>query len=317
MKAIHVNWTAPFFKKDKLRGHGLKIFQDLQGIENYTQSTPILLTTILSALWWKKLNGSIKLYTDDEGLKYYKDLGIDSIYDEIDVTTLNDYNKVNASYFWTSGKVHCLGQETEPFVFLDQDFIVRNKLDVEEFNKYDLTIPHWEIPRGYYYFTKEQFEKEITHCPFPPSYNCNSLVPNTSFLWFNNIKLVKEYVNAHYNLTNTQEHNIPEWFWLLTDQGILGHKIREKDYRVSSITSKVFLSDSDHSNVKDRYKGMAEPWYRFLGGDIKDKADWEHLWYIKATFSANPELKEEYVIRYLNEINQNFPQYKNIIKWKN
>ena len=35
--------------------------------------------------------------------------------------------KSRSAYFWTSGKIKCLAHQTEPFVFLDQDMIIRNK----------------------------------------------------------------------------------------------------------------------------------------------------------------------------------------------
>ena len=312
MKAIHVNWTSPFFHKERLRGHGFKVFRDIQDEIEYIQPIYQILTTVLSTLWWKKLNGSIKLYTDYVGRDYYEKIGILDIYDEVDVETLESYKGIDPAHFWTSGKIHCLLQEKEPFVFIDQDFIVRSKLDDLEFNKYDLTIPHWEIPRGYYYFTEDQFKKEITHCEYPTNYNTNSLVPNTSFLWFNNLNLIKEYLNFHDNLVCGEGIEVPEWFWLLTDQGILGHTIREGNYNVSSISSNVFLSDSDHTGKDKRHLGMAEPWFKFIDGNIDDKCSWEHLWYMKAVFSDNEELKNQYIKRYLEEIVEFFPKYKNI-----
>lgn len=314
MKAIHVNWTAPFFHKERLRGHGFKVFRDLKNEIEYIQPNYSLLITVLSALWWKKLNGPIKLYTDDTGKEYYENVGILDIYDEVDTETLNNYKGIDPAHFWTSGKIHCLLQEKEPFVFLDQDFIVRSKIDENEFLKYDLTIPHWEIPRGYYYFTEEQFKKEISHCEYPQNYNANSLVPNTSFLWFNNLDLIHDYLKFHEDLVCEEGIEVPEWFWLLTDQGILGHTIREGNYNVSSISDRVFLSDSDHSGKDKRHIGLAEPWFKFVDGNDYDKCSWEHLWYIKAVFASNPELKNSYVERYTNEIAELFPKYKDI-KW--
>ena len=38
--------------------------------------------------------------------------------------------------------------------------------------------------------------------------------------------------------------------------------------------------------------------------------DWEHLWYLKAVFSDNPDLKKSTEDRYKNEIALNFPLWK-------
>ena len=166
MKAIHVNWTKPYFEKHRLRGHG---FESMKEIKSDTYNVPDhqILFTILSILNWKKHNGPIKLYTDSVGASYYHRFGILDLYDEVDIDFLNGYSKskVDPAYFWTSGKIKCLAHQTEPFVFLDNDMIVKEKLP-EWTRVDDLTIAHWEIGRGYYYFDKEKFESEITHTPW-------------------------------------------------------------------------------------------------------------------------------------------------------
>jgi len=301
VKAIHINWTKPFFEKDRLRGHGFKVFKNNKSKE-YSLPTYQILVTKLSILNWKKWNGPIKLYTDSIGKAYYDAIGLLELYDEVDTDILDNYNDVDAAYFWTSGKINCLQYETEPFVFIDNDFIVREKINEYRLKQFDLIIGYWEIPRGYYYFTKYQFQKEIKHCRFPENYNCNSLTPNTSFMYFNNLNLVKEYVNAHSKLVDNKGVEVPEWFWLMTDQGILGHCIREGNYNVGTITNRVFLSDSDHTDSTQRYKGMSEPWFQFIDTDNVDKFSWEHLWYLKAHFNDDKEMMLEYCNRYNKEI---------------
>jgi hypothetical protein len=305
MKAIHVNWTAPFFNRERLRGHGFKVFKSYDS-KDYFQPEYSILTTLLSALHWKKNNGPIKLYTDSVGLQYYKEIGILGIYDEVNTDVLDNYKDIDPAYFWTSGKIRCLKEEKDPFVFLDQDFIVRNK--IPDF-KDALTIGHWEIPRGYYYFTKEQFEKEIIHCSFPENYDVNSLVPNTSFLAFNDMAIRDLYVHMHLSLVKNKGNYVPEWFWLLTDQGILGHAIRRSKTQVGTLTDRIYLSDSNHSDTSGRKYGLSEPWYSF-NNPKPELVDWEHLWYLKAVFSDNPDLKKSTEDRYKNEIALNFPLWK-------
>ena len=70
------------------------------------------------------------------------------------------------------------------------------------------------------------------HIAFPKNYNCNDLCPNTSFLAVNNLELNQKYTKWHKKLVETNGDHVPEWFWLLTDQGILGHVIREGDYKI-------------------------------------------------------------------------------------
>ena len=172
--------------------------------ETYDQLDSQLLYTMLSAANWKKYNGNIKLYTDSIGASFYQRFGLLDLYDEIDINFLNGYSKSNIdpAYFWTSGKIKCLAHQTEPFVFLDQDMIIRNKLP-EWTRVNDLTIAHWEIGRGYYYFNKEKWDKEIKHIEWPKDYDENDWSPNTSYLQFNNPDIIKEYHQWHKKLVTT------------------------------------------------------------------------------------------------------------------
>lgn len=315
MRGIHVNWTKPFFERHRLRGHGFKIQRELK-TNDYQQPKYQILYTILSALRWKQLNGPIKLYTDSVGLAYYKSLGLDRIYDEIDTDVLDNYTEVDAAYFWTSGKIHCLQFEKEPFTFLDQDFIVRGK--VPQYPNNDIIIGHWEIPRGYYYFTKQQFEKEITHYKLPKNYNYNAWIPNTSFMVVNNLSIIKNYVAEHKKMVSTRGHDIPEWFWLLTDQGVLGYVIRHFNYSANCLTDRVFLSDSDYGNESTRDKGMSEAWYYPMNADLsKDSLEWEHVWLAKVVYGIDCELLEADTNRFREEIYHVFPEYRWILEDNN
>ena len=303
MKAIHVNWTAPFFHKHRLRGHGFQITRDLES-PTYDVPDYQMLYTILSALRWKLHNGPIKLYTDSIGLSLYQQWGLVHLYDEIDtdfLDNINEENIVDPAYFWTSGKIRCLANEKEPFVFLDQDFIVRGEID-PSFYEADLGVGHWEIPRGFYYFNEEQWRKDIKHIEFPERYSCTAYSPNTSFLYFKNLKVVEDYVDWHMKMVKTNGEDIPEWFWLATDQGILGHVIREGDYTTSTITDKIFLADSDYGTKETRRIGMSEQWYWPKDADhSKDDFVWEHVWLAKIVYGWDPDFMARETQRYFDE----------------
>jgi len=162
----------------------------------------------------------------------------------------------------------------------------------------DLTIAHWEIGRGYYYFDKEKFEKEITHVPWIENYNVDDWSPNTSFLCFNNMELLRKYHKWHKHLVNTHgKINVPEWFWLLTDQGILGHIVRENDFKVNTLTQEIALSHHNTIDLSTRYKGKAEKWYSLINPDydhINDREKevvFEHVWLDKIN-TQNLEIKK-------------------------
>ena len=71
MKGIHVWWSKPTLGNIKYK--------------NYE-----IIPMILSALLWKKYNGSIDLYTDTSTKNYYETLGILNIYDNVNVDVLDN-----------------------------------------------------------------------------------------------------------------------------------------------------------------------------------------------------------------------------------
>ena len=191
---------------------------------------------------------------------------------------------------------------TEPFVFLDQDMIVKGKLPDWTYDN-DITIAHWEIGRGYYYFTKEKFENEITHVPWIKNYNVNDWSPNTSYLQFNNADIIKEYHEWHKKLVTTNGEEIPEWFWLLTDQGILGHIIRENDYKVNTLSQNIALAHHNNVNGDNRYKGKAEKWYKPLDtDDNRIEVDHHHVWLDKIEYNYKKEIYDEWSNYWFSEL---------------
>jgi hypothetical protein len=304
MKGIHVNWTKPFFQRQDLRGYGFLTTRKIKST-TYDQPDYQIFYTILSAIHWKKHNGPIKLYTDSIGLSFMQQFRMAELYDEINIQFLNGYSKsnVNPAQFWTSGKVKCLAHQTKPFAFLDQDMIIREKLP-QSLLKSELAITHWEIPRGYYYFNKEKWENEITHIEFPENYNCDDLVPNTSFMVFNNLKLLRKYTEWHKKLVTTNGVSVPEWFWLLSDQGILGYTLREMDVHTNTLTDKIWFSEHNFGKDETRYKGISEPWYYPTNNvDVtKDNISWEHVWIDKIHYGLQPKFKEEQTQRFFEEI---------------
>lgn len=299
MKAIHVNWTAPFFEKHRLRGHGFEITRDLPA-DVYNVPDYQVLFSILSALRWKLHNGTIKLYTDSIGLSFYQQMGICGLYDEIDTKFLNDLTGVDPAHFWTSGKIQALRNESVPFVFLDQDFIIRDSVD-KKFYNCDIGIGHWEIPRGEYYFDREIWERDIAHLEYPAAYNYRAYAPNTSFLYFGNDAVLQRYVEWHKKMIETDTET-PEWFWLATDQGILGHVIREHQFYTNTLTDKVFLADNDNGNEETRSIGMSEQWYWPTNANQEKEIEWEHVWLAKIVYGRDPEFMHRESQRYFDEI---------------
>ena len=307
MKGVFVNWTKPYQERARLRGHAFKMQRE-QKSEEYITTDEELLFTILSVGYWKKFNGTTKLFTDRDGLKYYVKNNMVDLWDEIDTNTLENYSEVDAGQFWTSGKSYCIGMEQGPFCFMDLDFIIREKLPEWVFQS-DVTIPYWEIPRGYYYPTEEQYS-QIKHWSPPSDYSYKMMIPNTSFLYINNRQVQKEYLKDHIEAVDTKDE-IPEWFWLVTDQGLFGQVLRRFNAKVQTLTDKVFLAD--HEGYDPNVGLACGHYYQIDHDKTKDNLNWWHVWTRKVLYNLNEEVRISDCKMFYQEIVEHLPRYKHLL----
>lgn len=117
LTAYHVNWTKPVT---------LQKGADWQ----YQMEDFDVLSTILSALLWRKFNGPITLYTDATGLEYYKRMEMTSLWNGgINTDTLDDIpTNIPADIFWAAGKIYALQNASFPLVIMDTDLLVWQSL---------------------------------------------------------------------------------------------------------------------------------------------------------------------------------------------
>ena len=113
-KSVHINCTLPSVLKSK------------DG--KYTMSDENLLTQIISLM-------SIKYYTQKEtilltdipGLRFYEKIGLNKLYDKVDVdvvTLFTEDIKTDHESFYVSAKTFGLFRLEPPFLFFDLDFIL-------------------------------------------------------------------------------------------------------------------------------------------------------------------------------------------------
>lgn len=307
MKGVFVNWTKPYVERKRLKGFRFDGLREMESVE-YTTPDQEILFTILSVGYWKKLNGPTKLFTDKAGFDYYRKNKMLRLWDEIDVVTLENYDWVDAGQFWTSGKSYAIGKQELPFVFLDLDFIVRQKLPDWVFDS-KVTVPYWEIPRGYNYPTKDQFD-QIKHWKPKDNFAYNMLVPNTSFLYVNDQSVQKEYLEEHLKAVNTKDE-IPEWFWLLTDQGLFGQSLRNNNVNPQSLTDKVFLPEYE---FVDTEIGKADAFfYKIKHDPSKDDLRWQHVWFRKFIYNYDEQFRVKDCKEFYQEILNELSEYSYIL----
>lgn len=290
MKAIFVNWTAPFFYKKDAQGYNhLKMF-DLPDDEYDIVDYELLIqeVAVRSA---KKYIGLTKLYTDKVGYEFYEKKGMLNLWDEVDTDTLENFNKeyfeVNPGRFWTTGKSVVIGKEPTPYLFLDLDFIVRGYLP-SWVHKYDLVHTQWEIQRGEFFV----FEHQLDKIGGIPDFVQNMMMPNTSFIFMNCDKLRDEYFKKHIDLITRKYDEIPEWLWLLADQGIMGYSARKCKSKVETIENRLYMSYPELPVLGPKLPGKGLFWVKDPNRvDHVENLDYYHVWLEKYYYKTDIEFR--------------------------
>lgn len=302
MKTIFVNWTAPFFYKSEAQGYNhLKMFNlpdneyDIVDYELLIQEV-----AVKSA---KKYIGRTKLYTDRVGYEFYQKKGMIDLWDEIDIDTLENFNRdypeVNPGRFWTTGKSIVMGKEPIPYLFLDLDFIVRSKLP-SWVNNYDLVHTQWEIQRGEFFV----FEHQLDEIGGITDFVQNMMMPNTSFILMNCEKLRDEYLKKHLDLITRKYDKIPEWLWLLVDQGIMGYSVRKCKSKVETIENRLYMSYPELPVLGPNLPGKGLFWVKDPNRvNHEENLDYYHVWLEKYYYKTDVRFRTEKMNELRNELN--------------
>lgn len=145
MQAFHINWTRPFFVRNSDSPYFVEPFE--------------LLTTALSALSWRRHNGSILMICDRQAAHYYQTLGLSFLWDG-GIHPLLDAipEDINPMAFWAAGKLFALSAVAAPCVMIDTDFIVWKSIS-ELFTGCDAAAIHREELSPQIYPGPEAFTK--------------------------------------------------------------------------------------------------------------------------------------------------------------
>lgn len=275
INGFHSNWTKPFFCTNKDKEYEMEDFN--------------ILTTILSALEWRKHNGSIKMITDKVGLEYYKKLGIESVWDGGIESYLDDVVDSNlpGEIFWAAGKIYALAAQTSPCVMIDTDLIVWKPLDKVLSNK-GINIIHKELiteltyPGLDYFNMKEGYE-------FDPSWDWTSLPCNTTLLYINNMKFIKYYTDCSIKFMESFNHS----------DNYLNDMVFAEQRLLSMCAKKMDIEINEIANLIKFYR--------------KQQVYFTHVWGYKIDMRSNSRKRRDFCISCIERINKDFPEYSNMI----
>ena len=255
MRTIQAFWTRP---------HGA-------ALEDY-----MLYTMVLSALEWRKHNGEIKLVTDTDGKDYLNKRGVLCAWNEIS-TALDDIPQdINPKVFWAAGKIYALKCERAPIAAIDTDFIVWERLELDN-------------PNGIYVIHTEELDKNVypdvePYILFDDGFSWVQKPSNAAFYYIGNDEFIRRYTKyAEEFMKSCHEEDVlrPMLFAEQRLFSITADKIGEKLVELSTVESLMSVQNNTFT----------------------------HLWGYKSRLEKSESEKKEFSERVLNRIKRDFPDF--------
>jgi hypothetical protein len=273
MVAFHSLWTKPFFARNSLPFY----------LEDWH-----ILTTILSALEWRRHNGGIKMITDNAGAEYYRMLGIDHIWN-LGVETLLESTvdaAVNPLPFWAAGKIYALRFMNAPCVMIDTDFIIWEPLcDMVE--NIRLSVIHREKISAAIYPPQTFFIMNSGYT-FPEPWDWSVEPCNTAFLCITDDALKSYYTEQSINfMKNLKQARGITAEMVFAEQRLLAMCAKEKGIEINS------LLDIN---------------------SLENQRLFTHVWGLKDVLKQYPEIRKEFCVNCLRRILSDFPEEKHILR---
>ncbi|SDB11902.1 DUF6734 family protein [Eubacterium oxidoreducens] len=178
MEAFHSFWSKP----NKNRNDGKIVMEDYE-----------ILVMVLSALEWKKHNGRIRMVTDSDGAKYFREKGLYDVWDEVDTTLDRMDASTDPFLFWAAGKLMALKYSRLPLVMLDTDLIIWKNLDLLLEGK-TLMTAHAEPLHSDVYPARTHFKLKDGYT-FDENWDWATPASNTAFLYIASEELRDSYVS--------------------------------------------------------------------------------------------------------------------------
>ncbi len=242
MDAFHSVWSKP------------------SGYECYRPEDFDILTTILSAVLWRKTNGRIFMVCDFSVADFLYSKKLDFLWDGIFPVLDKIPDSINEKTYWAAGKLFALSQFKAPIVGIDTDFLVWEKLDFKD----SLYVIHKEELYPDCYPNLPEFLN------FDKGLDFNEKASNTAFFYIGDDEFLKLYTKTAIEFMKT--HN--------TDSVSLPHMLFAEQRLFSMCAKKLGLKISSLSTLDDLFS--------------EKNRTFTHLWGHKSRLRKNPDLRKSY-----------------------
>lgn len=270
MLAIHSLWTKP-----RIYGTGTFFIEDFD-----------ILTTILSALKWREMNGEIKMVTDDVGYEFYASRNMLDVWDSVTKELSDMPDSIDPNMFWAAGKLYALKSQDVPIASIDTDFIVWDRLAFDNFG--ELTVIHREEITQNVYPDIGHFKMRRGYI-FDPDLDWRVRPVNAAFYVMKNAELKSEYVKAAEEFMDHAERGDNLTYMVFAEQRLLAMTAQRMGIEI---------------------KELSTPERLFKDGERY----FTHTWGMKQQMREMPNLRHDFCSRCIRRILKDFPEYEEMLK---
>ena len=292
MLGIHAFWSKPTLTGTQ--GH------HLTGVDRFKMYDFELIHFILSALFYKKLNGSIHLYTDTIFADYIENLKLTSVWDDIDTSKHEEFSllDINSTTNWTGFKTWLLHKIPAPFLLIDHDNLIFTKIPTELFDT-SVRFAHLEDINPYYYPNKDKLD--CGEFIFDKNWDWSLDVANTCLLYFKENEFKDKYSlkAMEFEKNNHPEDlHLAEVQYLFADQRLLVMMLEEQNIDYGTFSNNKF---TPQGNIPDFTSVSNDP--------LLSKVGFDHTWGYKHHLKKNKLARTVYMKRHIQMIHDNFENY--------
>ena len=272
MKAFHSFWSAP----NRSRNGNNVVIPDYE-----------LLTLMLSALKWRRLNGPIKMVTDSAGAAFFEHMGLVELWDEPLDTSLDEIDpSLDSLRFWAAGKLAALRNMPTPCVMLDTDMVIWENIE-DRLSNAVVAAHREELHPAVYPDPAEAFVLADGYS-FPKEWDFTLPAANTAFLYMPEDELKRYYINSSFDfmcaLRNPEVD--PTVSMCFAEQRILPMCAAARGVELRTLLDQYALDDQ-----------------RFV----------THLWGCKSEFAASPRRRVEYCLGCVLRLLSDFPEWASVL----
>lgn len=195
-----------------------------------------LLMMFASVIQWKKHHPThlTEVHIDKLTERVFNNLGVLELWDNINILPENKF--IDKDVFWASSKLEVFRYLKEPFVFMDNDFLVYKSLD--KYLKDKVVVAHEEDGQNYYLGPTDPYIKQVKHIISRPKLEAI----NCSFLYFPDYKFSQAYAKTSLELMNelTRLKAPNSKYLIYAEQLLLKHLLDKHEIPYDSLVDRVY-----------------------------------------------------------------------------